>query len=141
MSNGLYPGATRRDPSTLRLASEEIAVPAGTLGSLGLNNATLIADVDDDGSRISALNNGQIAGAIPARTLWAIDLGDASTDGCQNALQAVIVVVGNPDQDLDGGGLETFNGSNVGTDSLLGCLLYTSPSPRDATLSRMPSSA
>ena len=26
-------------------------------------------------------------------------------------------------------------------DSLLTCLLYTSPSPRDATLSRMPSSA
>ena len=26
-------------------------------------------------------------------------------------------------------------------DSFLGCLLYTSPSPRDATLSRMPSSA
>ena len=25
--------------------------------------------------------------------------------------------------------------------SLIGCLLYTSPSPRDATLSRMPSSA
>ena len=31
------------------------------------------------------------------------------------------MVVGNPDQDLDGGGLETFNGSNVGTDSLLSC--------------------
>ena len=27
------------------------------------------------------------------------------------------------------------------TDQLWGCLLYTSPSPRDATLSRMPSSA
>ena len=27
------------------------------------------------------------------------------------------------------------------TDKLLDCLLYTSPSPRDATLSRMPSSA
>ena len=26
-------------------------------------------------------------------------------------------------------------------EELLGCLLYTSPSPRDATLSRMPSSA
>ena len=25
--------------------------------------------------------------------------------------------------------------------TMLGCLLYTSPSPRDATLSRMPSSA
>ena len=27
------------------------------------------------------------------------------------------------------------------TESLINCLLYTSPSPRDATLSRMPSSA
>ena len=26
-------------------------------------------------------------------------------------------------------------------DNIIGCLLYTSPSPRDATLSRMPSSA
>ena len=31
--------------------------------------------------------------------------------------------------------METWNGRR------LGCLLYTSPSPRDATLSRMPSSA
>ena len=28
-----------------------------------------------------------------------------------------------------------------GFDGFYGCLLYTSPSPRDATLSRMPSSA
>ena len=33
-------------------------------------------------------------------------------------------------------GEETFNSL-----PFLGCLLYTSPSPRDATLSRMPSSA
>ena len=32
-------------------------------------------------------------------------------------------------------------GLSVLTDALQGCLLYTSPSPRDATLSRMPSSA
>ena len=32
------------------------------------------------------------------------------------------------------------NAKNVGTLNI-GCLLYTSPSPRDATLSRMPSSA
>ena len=31
-----------------------------------------------------------------------------------------------------------LNGENI---SLKSCLLYTSPSPRDATLSRMPSSA
>ena len=32
----------------------------------------------------------------------------------------------------------TDKGIEIG---LIGCLLYTSPSPRDATLSRMPSSA
>ena len=30
---------------------------------------------------------------------------------------------------------------SIGTATLIACLLYTSPSPRDATLSRMPSSA
>ena len=34
-------------------------------------------------------------------------------------------------------GLESVNEGEI----LIGCLLYTSPSPRDATLSRMPSSA
>ena len=43
-------------------------------------------------------------------------------------------------------GLENvFDGENmcyfVGARTALGCLLYTSPSPRDATLARMPSSA
>ena len=33
------------------------------------------------------------------------------------------------------------NGDATGPYSIEGCLLYTSPSPRDATLSRMPSSA
>ena len=32
-------------------------------------------------------------------------------------------------------------GEKVETDEPIVCLLYTSPSPRDATLSRMPSSA
>ena len=31
--------------------------------------------------------------------------------------------------------------NNINVENLEGCLLYTSPSPRDATLSRMPSSA
>ena len=34
-----------------------------------------------------------------------------------------------------------FVGSNDGTVGISGCLLYTSPSPRDGLLSRMPSSA
>ena len=53
---------------------------------------------------------------------------------------------------LDGSGLTGLNASNISTGTLsdarlsanvtlLGCLLYTSPSPRDGLLSRMPSSA
>ena len=41
-------------------------------------------------------------------------------------------------------GLDQINTDNVGNLQLVwswACLLYTSPSPRDATLSRMPSSA
>ena len=34
-----------------------------------------------------------------------------------------------------------MNGHVIAIKNLYGCLLYTSPSPRDATLSRMPSSA
>ena len=36
---------------------------------------------------------------------------------------------------------EATNGTQAGAAYLWTCLLYTSPSPRDATLSRMPSSA
>ena len=43
-----------------------------------------------------------------------------------------------------GGGVSTVEWLDLGRSNLTGgipCLLYTSPSPRDATLSRMPSSA
>ena len=40
-----------------------------------------------------------------------------------------------------GGAIFSELGSNITTTNCIFCLLYTSPSPRDATLSRMPSSA
>ena len=39
------------------------------------------------------------------------------------------------------GGLLEVEAMNTTTELFIICLLYTSPSPRDATLSRMPSSA
>ena len=47
----------------------------------------------------------------------------------------------NPSFTLRGVGLNDFNDNNEGPIAVYTCLLYTSPSPRDATLSRMPSSA
>ena len=37
--------------------------------------------------------------------------------------------------------MSAFISQKMGVDLIKACLLYTSPSPRDATLSRMPSSA
>ena len=42
---------------------------------------------------------------------------------------------------LDTGATQHFSYSSSGMTDYKNCLLYTSPSPRDATLSRMPSSA
>ena len=36
---------------------------------------------------------------------------------------------------------EFLKGAKIAYETIITCLLYTSPSPRDATLSRMPSSA
>ena len=41
----------------------------------------------------------------------------------------------------EGNEIRTFIGEQKNMFVICGCLLYTSPSPRDATLSRMPSSA
>ena len=46
-----------------------------------------------------------------------------------------------PDIDLNEGDLDLEQSKSVGISGLNSCLLYTSPSPRDRTRSRMPSSA
>ena len=51
-----------------------------------------------------------------------------------------LVFSNGPSQGEDVKGLFTLSFSSTGS-GVLSCLLYTSPSPRDATLSRMPSSA
>ena len=66
----------------------------------------------------------------------ALTAGTVRSQGTAGASQLLIPV-----------GTETvaLSGTNVGTvagvDALFTCLLYTSPSPRDGLLSRMPSSA
>ena len=90
---------------------------------------------------------------ITLRQISEINGGD-SRDIIQGSTQADVINGGAGHDQLYGGiGRDTLNGGadsdflfgENGKDTLYGdlgnCLLYTSPSPRDATLSRMPSSA
>ena len=79
-------------------------------------NDMLTGGVDANGIPTSATSSGQT-------------LGDSQDDTVDTGCAAVCVTTG-PDKDNDGV-----------PDAVDVCLLYTSPSPRDATLSRMPSSA
>ena len=82
------------------------------------------------------------------------DIGNFSYERVSEMFRAIRTVVRYTTADIvDGeiveGGFNCYNDSidtgnsplTVQAGDILGCLLYTSPSPRDATLSRMPSSA
>ena len=77
-------------------------------------------------------------------------IGGAGTDNLKgddgnDTFKIVASTEGNSDTiDGDGGSANTLDvssGTHVLTDNNKICLLYTSPSPRDGLLSRMPSSA
>ena len=74
------------------------------------------------------------------------------SDDCTALLTPDMILEGVADADLANFTVNILDGPNAGTDEVTladlnnqirveVCLLYTSPSPRDATLSRMPSSA
>ena len=99
------------------------AMPSSLTENLGFGN--LLSGVGDLGkSGLNAASNvaGAAAGTVGNVAGAAVDtVGNASSAAADTARDAA----------KQGGGLLPF----------LLCLLYTSPSPRDATLSRMPSSA
>ena len=107
------------------------AVDGTALEDVRLRGATG-ATIEFQGSRFRG------AGLVPG--LYRIG---ASADNCETRYWGEVQLLSGADVDL--GRLELFPTRSVtfrfrdeqGTD----CLLYTSPSPRDATLSRMPSSA
>ena len=113
---------------------EEVTVTGGGTGGNGCDNVTNGGSIGGDETGCGAYNPGPITNASLAtggsgaiEYLWL-----SSTTGCPRLLSEAI----------DGANGATFDpGMITQTTYYVSCLLYTSPSPRDATLSRMPSSA
>ena len=63
------------------------------------------------------------------------------TEGGDNEIAHIDLIMGPRGSAVEDAFCNTLCNNKDGFTSLLACLLYTSPSPRDATLSRMPSSA
>ena len=111
-------------------ASENFYDGLGALKGVDLTSASL---------GIKVVNTRGFNSTAPVRILQTID-------GVDNASPSVNFALGNflGSTELDLKGVELIVGASsafYGPNAFNGCLLYTSPSPRDATLSRMPSSA
>ena len=99
-------------------------------------------DADSDNDNLSDGQEVNIHSSDPNKA-------DSDDDGLNDFDEVALgTLLMNPDSDgdslLDGAEVNTHQTNPLESDSdsdFLPCLLYTSPSPRDATLSRMPSSA
>ena len=91
---------------------------------------TGILDVTKNKNGLAAIMGHEVAHAVAKHSV-------------ERASRGVLLNTGARIIDIASGGVLSDINRTTGMDTvgLLACLLYTSPSPRDATLSRMPSSA
>ena len=119
--------------------TKPISIPDGTISS------NFLAFGDDDDLKIfhngssSIITETNLTSSLILRSYQDVRLADAG--GSETMLKAIshgaVELYHNNVKKLE----TTADGISVTDHIALACLLYTSPSPRDATLSRMPSSA
>ena len=132
---------TNSKPFSQMPNSEFTGTTAGR--SIGITGASITGDTIDSSNMISALE-GEAYQYTRIRKMRARLLMQTSGTGEANPRidfnQTQVAYLSSARRLV----LDGINASTVEPDDLVsvtGCLLYTSPSPRDATLSRMPSSA
>ena len=135
------------DPDDNRVSYEELLEVrdafAARLDASRAGLGTAVAGVDDGASRVAHYFSARAFGRFRRDARGRVD-GRAFMEFVVRhiALTQSRINLGCHDADADGwleeSELFEFVGRSVST---MSCLLYTSPSPRDATLSRMPSSA
>ena len=123
------------------LASISNVTFRGFAGNDRFTNSTSLTSRQIGGDGNDTLIGGTGADIINGGTGNDTLTGNAGNDRLVGSAGDDVVRAGDGDDViLTGDGLNEVFG-DAGDDLIIGCLLYTSPSPRDATLSRMPSSA
>eukprot|EP00656_Telonema_subtile_P009812 TRINITY_DN14641_c0_g1_i1.p1 TRINITY_DN14641_c0_g1~~TRINITY_DN14641_c0_g1_i1.p1 ORF type:complete len:319 (+),score=64.15 TRINITY_DN14641_c0_g1_i1:119-1075(+) len=145
----------------LDLAAQSVGEPGVSAISAALQRNTVLRDLDLGGNFIGDKGGTVLGQALACNHTLAVLRLDSSCIGSQGAAGlsvgltfnhslTVLHLGGNPIQDA---GAEELAGALEGNEGVAelglhgcninsqGCLLYTSPSPRDRTRSRMPSSA
>ena len=107
--------------------------PSGSVCLGPLMGSGYIAFTVDDGT-----SNGRYQGIVE---LDERHLSDAAMRWYENSEQLETIIVCAAEKRTDGWQAVALMLQKIAVNGGKGCLLYTSPSPRDATLSRMPSSA
>ena len=129
----------------------KIAVLALFLAPFSVFAADEVEEVVVTGSQIKGA---KITGALPVSVISSADIEAIGVDSGDDLLENIVEQGQNyftEAEDASGGvnasrgDMGAYNLRNLGVGNTLtllnGCLLYTSPSPRDGLLSRMPSSA
>ena len=121
-------GATGADPNDNFGAGESYVVFGGS--GVGVGGEVELSALDgNDGFVLNGIDAGDFSGDSVSGA------GDINGDGVDD----VIIGASGADPNGNTSAGETYVVFGIGAPTV--CLLYTSPSPRDATLSRMPSSA
>ena len=116
--NGLYP--TNSDPGQppapfLSAHSSQATVPFFD-SQLSVAEPRFEATVENDGSRVTGLSNGRLGFVMPPAALLAVP----GVGGCPTMLHAVLCILGGPDIDVEGTGLDSINVTGCG----FACVLF-----------------
>ena len=132
----------REQGVTEKVVAEQLDAVTNQVGAAGMANAVIAYEP------VWAIGTGKTATSEQAQAVHAFIRGKLEVLSADIAASTKILYGGSvkPDNaaelfscaDIDGG---LIGGAALKADSFLGCLLYTSPSPRDRQKSRMPSSA
>ena len=140
-----------QDITTFTVTVEDNTTPVGVAQDITVSldangSVTITPDMIDNGSSDNCTADADLTLTLDVDTFDCTNLGENTVvlgvaDASGNAYTSSITVAGTTASTYDVSGFDTGIPSDSWVAQSFTCLLYTSPSPRDLSTSRMPSSA